>query len=159
MKLNARNPATLVVLAAALVLMTGCQSMGREVETPNLNLVSIKLLSAGLLEQRYGIRLRVQNPNSFRLPVKGMSYELKLAGASFATGVTPEPFSVPGFGETEFDIEVRTNLLNSARHLAEWYSGGGNTLDYELGGKLQVNLPFARAIPFSETGSINLTRP
>ncbi len=148
-------------LAMTLIFMTaGCATVPKDFETPKLNLVSIQLLNAGFLEQRYGVRLRVQNPNAFMLPIEGMSYELKLAGNSFASGVTPEAFNVPKFGETEFDVEIRTNLLKSARELARWYSSGSESLDYELGGKLDIGLSFLKhTVPFSETGSISLTRP
>ncbi len=158
MKLHARRSVLLALAATALVAISGCESLGQKVETPKLSLVSINLLSAGLLEQRYGVMLRVENPNPISLPIEGVSYELKLAGDTFATGVTPDPFSVPKYGETEFQIEVRTNLLKSAKYLVDWYRGGNDALDYELGGRLQVDLPFVGAVPFSESGSISLTR-
>ncbi len=158
MKLHARHPAIFAIIAIAALATPGCESLGQKVETPKLSLVSINLLSAGLLEQRYGVQLRVENPNPISLPITGVSYELKLAGDTFATGVTPDPFSVPKYGETEFQIEVRTNLLKSAKYLVDWYRGGSDALDYELGGKLQIDLPLLGAVPFSESGSISLTR-
>lgn len=149
-----RAPIFLIVIAAS-VSLSGCTTLGRSFERPTISLSNVQLVQAGLLEQRYRLTLRVQNPNAIAIPVKGMTYAVKFAGAEFAQGATPESFTVPANGEDLVNIDVSTDLISTAQHVMNWLKSEPESLDYELSGKLQVNLPFARAIPFSKSGNVD----
>ena len=110
-----------------------------------------------MLQQVYGVTLQVDNPNGFPLPIKGVNYAVKLAGQDFATGLTPNTFSIPANGSDQVQVQVRTNLLESLGHLSRMLSQGPQNLDYELSGDIQIDLPLIGAIPFSQTGTIPLT--
>lgn len=154
------HPGTTTVRALTISLMAlmaaGCSTLTGSIETPTVKLVGLQLIEAGLLEQRYGLTLRVNNPNAISLPIKGISYSVKLAGVDFATGQTPRAFRVGSYGDSLVDIEVSTNLLDTVRRLKDWFSDSPDAMDYELTGKVQVDLPFVGAVPFSESGRINL---
>ena len=144
-------------VAFMALLAAGCSTLTGSIETPTVELVGLRLIEAGLLEQRYGLTLRVNNPNSISLPIKGISYQVRLAGVDFANGQTPRAFRIDSNGDSKVDVEVTTNLLDTVRRLQGWFSSSPTSMDYELTGKVQVDLPFIGAVPFSESGSIDLT--
>lgn len=138
-----------------LAMLAGCAGFGRPLAEPELTLAGVRLLDVGVAYQRFGLVFDVRNPNSVALPVKRINYTVELSGAQFASGATSQSFSIPAHGATRFEIDVSTDLANSARHaLAVLHSR--NQLDYALAGSLEVNLPFARDIPFAREGVVSL---
>jgi LEA14-like dessication related protein len=116
------------------------------------------MVSADIFSQQFRVRMRVQNPNDRAIPVKGIDYELFLQGDSFAEGVASEPFVVPALGENEFDLMVRTNFVSSIGRLLSRMNGReGNMVDYTITGKVVVDLPFVRNIPFRDSGTVDLS--
>jgi len=145
-----------VMLALALSL-AGCASMGPKLEPPRLSVVSIGMVSADVFSQQFRVRLRVQNPNGRSIPIRNIEYELFLEGDSFAEGNAAEPFVVPARGENEFDMTVRTNFVSSIGRLLSRLNGrDGSKVSYAIAGKVSVDLPFMKAIPFQDTGSVDL---
>lgn len=154
---------TLYVLGlftALLVLasLSGCSTLQSQFEQPTVRLANVALLEVGLLQQTYGVTLQVDNPNGFALPIKGINYNVRLAGQDFASGLTPNAFTIPANGSDQVQVEVRTNLLESIGHLSRMLSGGPQDIDYEMSGDIQVNLPLIGAIPFTRSGTIPLVR-
>jgi LEA14-like dessication related protein len=142
-------------LMLLLALLAGCAGLSRPLAEPELTLAGVRLLDVGVTYQRFGLVFDVRNPNSVSLPVKGVNYTVELSGAQFASGETSQSFSVPAHGAARFEIDVSTDLASSARHaLAVLHSR--NQLDYALAGSLEVNLPFARDIPFAREGVVSL---
>jgi len=150
-------PLRLFVLLAA-VIVGGCSTLARSIESPTLSLSQVKMLESNLLEQRYRLTLRVQNPNAIALPVKGMNYSVKFADVDFASGVTPSAFRIPANGEQLVDIDVSTNLLRSAQQLMRYLQNDHDSLDYQLSGSIQVDLPFVGAVPFNKSGTVDFNR-
>lgn len=142
--------------ACAILAASGCTALRDKIQAPALSLAQVQMLDSTLLEQRYRLTLRVQNPNGVALPINGMNYAVKFAGVDFASGVTPNAFRVPANGEHDVDIDVTTNLLRSAQQLMAYLRDRPESLDYELTGEIQVNLPFVGALPFSRSGTVNL---
>lgn len=146
---------TLILILASL---SGCSSLQSQFDRPTVRLAGITLVEAGLLQQVYGVTLQVDNPNGFALPIKGVNYAVKLGGQEFASGLTPNGFSIPANGTDQVQVEVRTNLVDSLGNLGRLLSGGSQKLDYELSGNIQIDLPLIGAVPFSQSGTIPLTR-
>jgi LEA14-like dessication related protein len=145
-----------VGLCALLLFgLSGCATLAQSVEAPKLSLSNVQMLQSTLLEQRYRLTLRVQNPNGIPLPIKGMDYAVKFAGVDFASGVTPNAFRIPANGEHTVDIDVTTNLLRSAQQLMRYLKDDPDSLEYQLSGSVQVDIPFVGAVPFSKTGVVN----
>ena len=153
--LSRRVAVTLLSLLS--LLAAGCAGLKQNIEAPQVRLTQVQMLSAGLLEQRFRLLLRVNNPNKIAVPIKGIQYSLKLADADFASGSTPQAFRVPAFGEELVAVDVSTNLLASAQHLLTFLNSGPDALNYELAGRVQVDLPFVGGIPFSQSGQVPLT--
>jgi LEA14-like dessication related protein len=147
-------------IAAALGtlgLLAACSWLAPKFETPHLSIVGIDVLKSDLLEQRLNVRMRVQNPNARTLPVQGLSYDIELAGRDLAHGVSSNAFTVPAFGDAEFDMRVDANLVGALGVLLGRRSGAnGNAVPYRISGKVALSSGFLRNVPFEETGSIRL---
>jgi len=142
--------------AALLVLLSACAAT--RFETPHLQVVGIEMVQSELFEQRFKVRLRVQNPNDRALPVQGISAKMQLQGEDFAQGVAGESFTVPAFGEAEFDMMLSANMAGAILRLATAMRDKKNTdkLDYRVSGKLSLSSGMFRSIPFEESGSFGL---
>lgn len=147
----------LLTYSLVVLLLAGCSSLGPRLETPRLSVVNVGMVSADIFSQQFRVRMRVQNPNDRTIPVKGIDYELFLEGDSFAEGVANQPFVIPALGEHEFEMTVRTNFVSSIGRLLSRMNGrDGNKVDYAITGKVAVDLPFVRSIPFRDTGTVDL---
>jgi len=143
------------LMAMVLLLSSGCGVFGPQFETPKLDVVGLELLDSGFFQQRVRVRMKVQNPNSRELPVKGVNADLSLAGEKFASGVSGAEFVVPAFGSSEFDMVVSGNMagallrvLSSRKERKE--------IEYSLKGKVNLASGVLRSIPFNETGKVPL---
>jgi LEA14-like dessication related protein len=147
------------LLAALLVLIAtvgpgGCAVLPR-LEAPKLSVVGITVQSADVFSQRLLVRMRVLNPNPRELPVKGISYRIEVNDAQLGHGLTNAPFVVPALGETEFDVQVTTNLAGTLARLL-LRSGSKDSLSYRLVGDVSLSSGFLRRIPFDERGRVDL---
>ncbi len=146
-----------VTVAMALTVI-GCATLADSIQSPDVSLAGIKLIEAGLTRQRYDVTLKVQNPNAIPLSVRGLAYRIQLAGEDFAAGETLRSFTIPANGEAEFELSITTDLLSSLSSLQRMIEDRQQVLVYEIGGQLQVDLPFVSAIPFLKAGEVDLMR-
>ena len=143
-------------LLAGALLVAGCAGLGEKLETPQVEVVGVQMLSADMFAQQFKLRLRVQNPNDLELPVRGIEYQLLLMGDSFAEGNSTDRFVLPANGEAEFDMLVQTNFVSSFGRLLSRMGGRKlENVDYELSGKIQLEKGPLRRIPFSHKGQVD----
>jgi LEA14-like dessication related protein len=143
----------ITLMLCCAVTLTACSFFGGYQETPRVSLVSIQPLEMGLLEQRYGLQLRILNPNDNEIPVKGLSYSIEINGHEFAYGVSRQPVSIPAFSEALLDVEVVSNLLNVLQQFQEMSSENNDSLHYRLRGKLSLAKSLAK-LPFNVEGKL-----
>jgi len=158
---NARSYwlATVTGLLVALTLSAGCSTFGDDLESPELSLVGIQMLSTDMFAQRFKVRVLVKNPNALEIPVRGIDYTIILMGDSFAEGVSNDSFLLPAKGEAEFDMVVTTNFVSSFGRLLSRVGGGKlQNLQYEITGKILIDKGMIRKIPFSHQGMVDITR-
>lgn len=137
-----------------LAFLFGCAGqLNERPEAPNVSLSNINIIEFGLLEQRYGLRLRIQNPNSFALPLAGMNYQLYINGEPFAHGVSNDRVTIPGFGENVVNVDVVSNLNQLSKQLVELGSSSRQALQYRLEGKVKLD-NFVSSIPFNYEGEV-----
>jgi LEA14-like dessication related protein len=145
-----------LVLIAALCL-SSCATTGPAIQAPGVTLTGVHVDDIGIGGQSFLLEFSVSNPNPFPLPVKGIRYDLRLDDQKFAGGETQSDFVVPARGDGEFVVGVELDLLHSVSQLASFLRGGmQESVEYELYGSLAVDIPFARPIPFSNSGVISV---
>jgi LEA14-like dessication related protein len=113
------------------------------------------MTSGDIFSQAFVVRVHVQNPNDRDLPVRGIEYELFLQGDSFAEGVSEKPFVVPALGETEFNLNVRTNFMSGIGRLLSRLNGK-DQVEYVFEGTVLTNLGMIKKVPFQESGTVSL---
>jgi LEA14-like dessication related protein len=123
---------------------------------PAVNLVSVKLASLSLFEQRFVTTLRIQNPSRAELALEGISVEIELNGNTFARGVRPGALVIPAYGQDTVGVETISTTSGIARNLRALARTGDVKLNYRLTGRLQ---PRDRpdAIAFDDKGVISLS--
>jgi len=131
----------LFALLMALLLLTGaygCATLGPNFEPPRITLLSLQPDSLTLLEQKYLIHLRIQNPNEQALEIRGLHYDLELNGRSFLSGVSNDSLVVPPFGDAVMRTEGISTLFGYLRQIEELNKGTRDALEYRLSGRLSL---------------------
>jgi LEA14-like dessication related protein len=136
-------------------LLGGCALFVPKLSAPTLSIVNVELLKSDLWEQRLKVRMRVQNPNSRSLPIKGLSYTIDLSGQAFASGVSGASFVVPANGEAEFDMNVTANMAGAIFKLLG-RRAAADGIDYRIVGKLSLSEGLLRTVPFEQRGTFKL---
>lgn len=143
----------LAFAAMGVLWLAGCAVLP-EFETPRLSVIAIEMQSADIFSQRLKVRMRVLNPNSRELPVKGISYRIEVNDSELGQGLTNTPFVVPALGEAEFDVQVTANVAGMLAKLLSRRKP--EAIDYRLVGEVALSSGFLRRIPFDERGSVKL---
>ena len=143
-----------MLLVFGALLFAGCATMNKYPEQPRVSLVSIQPKDMTLLEQRYGLQLRILNPNETAIPIEGLSYSLEINGREFAYGVSRQAVSIPPFGEALLDVEVVSNLLSVMQQVQEMSGEQRESLQYRLAGKISLANSLAK-LPFDYHGELN----
>jgi LEA14-like dessication related protein len=152
---NLRNQ--YVLFAAAC--LSACAGTGFVIDSPQVNLTKVELTSASFRRQTFTLSFDISNPNPFPLPVKAVEYRVMFDNEKFAAGKTQGSFTVPARGDDTFAISVDLDFMRSATHLTSLLRGGfQENLRYELQGRLAVDIPLVKPIPFSSSGVINMTQ-
>jgi LEA14-like dessication related protein len=142
----------MVALAMLFMSMQGCSVL--QLEPPRLQVIDVSLLSADVLKQQLRVRMRVHNPNNMELPVSGITYEVQVAGETFANGESQRDIRVPALGATEFDVDVTANAAAALLRVLGNRDRGDPA--YRVLGNVHLAKGLIRTIPFEHTGSIRL---
>ncbi|HUG72469.1 MAG TPA: LEA type 2 family protein [Steroidobacteraceae bacterium] len=135
-----------------LALLSGCAAT--RLEMPRLQVIDVSLLGGDLLQQQLRLRMRVQNPNDVALPVRGITYQVQLAGETFADGESERDFVIPALGETEFNVDVTANAAAAVLRLLGSRDRGNP--QYRVLGKVKLAKGLIRTIPFDHSGELKL---
>ena len=149
-----RRGAALLLL---ITLLAGCAAIGARIETPDIAVTSLRLVEAGLLEQRFDVRLRVNNPNPVPLPLQGLSYRLLVSGIEIGSGVARPDRRLEAYGETEVAVSLNTGTLAITDLLSRWRKDRGEAIDYRIEGRVDLGMP-APDLSFAREGSVPLQR-
>ena len=136
-----------------VVLLMCCAACAPKFERPNLTVSGIQMQGGNFLQQNFLVKFQVQNPNDRALPVSGLHAELNVGGQRIASGVSNRAFVVPPMGQTEFDMTITANVAVALLQLANRHS---DSVDYEVTGAADLDLPFLHDLPFHQTGSFSL---
>jgi LEA14-like dessication related protein len=136
-----------------VVLLMCCAACAPKFERPNLTVSGIQMQGGNFLQQNFLVKFQVQNPNARALPVSGLHAELNVGGQRIASGVSNRAFVVPPMGQSEFDMTITANVAVALLQLANRHS---DSVDYEVTGAADLDLPFLHDLPFHQTGSFSL---
>ncbi|MBK8325268.1 MAG: LEA type 2 family protein [Betaproteobacteria bacterium] len=142
---------------AALLLVTACAAL-YGLKSPNVSVTAIEVRELRLLEQKFRVQVRVQNPNDVDIAVNGMSFELELNGKPFATGVSNQVVTVPRYGTGTVEVEVVSGVREVLRQFLDGKKEVPSRWPYRLRGQVSLVQPYSLTIPYDTTGEIDLGR-
>ncbi|MEK6775591.1 MAG: LEA type 2 family protein [bacterium] len=147
-----------VPLVLLVILVSGCALGLSRTEPPYVTLSGMDVVRADLFEQRFLLRLRMQNPNGFPLPISGMKYALEINNRAFARGVTRKPVTIPAYGEEIVDVEVVSDIGRVIEQFQSLGAGDVRKLNYRLSGSASLANRMM-SLPFEYKGEIDLAWP
>lgn len=147
-----------VILAASMAVLTSCASMEELVQPPRVSLRYVKVQDLDFKRQTFVLGFDVTNPNPVSLPVRSVSYGIKLDGYRFASGETVSAFTIPASSDAEFAISADLDLLSTAPALLTIVrQATRRDIPYELEGSLGIDIPLLKPVEFESSGEIRLS--
>lgn len=145
-------------IALLAIFLSSCATLPDDlVSTPKVSLSNVEIVGLGFKSQTFLLSFDVTNPNPFPLPIRNVSYGVRLDGQRFASGETPCEFTVPANGDANFAISVDLNLLQTAPQLlAIVRDSTRRDVEYELEGQFAVDIPLVPALRYQDSGAIQL---
>jgi LEA14-like dessication related protein len=112
-------PTLSFALVSALItaLVSGCASLTQSWIAPEVALAGLRIKELTLLRQVFIVTLTVKNPNDRTLPIKSMTYRLKLEGNELAQGSSRLDRQIPPLGTAPVEVEVVSSLLGITQQL------------------------------------------
>lgn len=141
-------------MLALMLSLGGCASwFDSDVRDPELHLLRVETVKARLMQQRFILHFRLDNPNDSALQMRGLSYSVRLDELLLAQGDHEQWLRVDPHDRRTFEVEVRTNLWQHAKPLARLLRQH-TPLHYRLEGTLRTGLFFTRDLHLSRSGEI-----
>jgi LEA14-like dessication related protein len=141
-------------LVAACLLLAGCSSLVPKLEPPRFEVVGLTMLGGDQKHQQLRLRLEVTNPNDREIAVKSIDYQAAVGSTTFAQGTSPQAFTLPALGKTQFDLDITADLAAVLRVLAAHL--GESSLPYEVTGHVHLAEGLIREFPFKGHGQLAL---
>ena len=139
-----------------LVLSASCATMPTDFEAPRVTITDLTPKEMAIFEQKFDVKLRIQNANDTELSINGLRFDIELNDREFANGMSGQRVTVPRFGSEVVDVEVFTTLASFLRQVQDLNTGAGQKVRYRLKGTAFVDSPGTFKAPFDEKGEIDL---
>ncbi|MET0062875.1 MAG: LEA type 2 family protein [Candidatus Thiodiazotropha endolucinida] len=143
------------VLLLLLQILSGCASLQSQEERIRVTIADLKPLESTLMEQRYLVKIRLQNRSKEELNIDGMSFDLDLNGKRFASGVSNQETTVQGFSESILEVKLSSTVFGLIKQFGALQDRQNGTFDYQISGSLSTPDSML-SLPFNEKGEINL---
>lgn len=151
---NSRRMPTLFALTALLI--SGCAAMIKQPEPPQVTLAGINLTNVSLFEQSFRVKLRIQNPNNYALPLDGFQLDLKLNDQSFLSGTSTDSVTLPRLGSATVEMDAVSKLSGLLQQIKGIASGETRMVRYSLTGKIHLVRPVL-SLPIKEEGEFDMS--
>jgi LEA14-like dessication related protein len=105
---------------------------------------------AELINTRFKIVIRIDNPNSFPVELSAFSYELYNAGKLWAKGVKTDILGIPPENSAEAELFLTMNFINMSRELLDQVTAMRD-IRYRFAGEATVSAGTDGLSPFRMT--------
>jgi LEA14-like dessication related protein len=150
-------PMRKIIALFFVIMLNGCAALQSAIETPHVTLNNLQVVDMTLLEQRYAVTLRIQNPNPVPLPISGMNFQLDINDTELGRGVTNQAVTVPAYGEALVEVRLVSNLMRIFNQIRGLENSKGQSLRYRLSGGLSISSRMGK-LPFEYRGEFNPRR-
>jgi LEA14-like dessication related protein len=97
----------------------GAEALFPRIKRPEFTITEIAILQAELVNTRFRVTVRVDNPNVFPVDLSSFGYELYGAGRFWADGKKTEVLHIPARDSAEVKLFLLMNFINMKRELLE----------------------------------------
>ncbi|MBM6442683.1 LEA/WHy family protein [Pseudomonas mohnii] len=133
----------------------GCASWFSDDEPdPEVHLVRVEVVRAKLLEQRFVLHFRIDNPNNSDLTVRGLEYRIHLGDILLAEGEHEHWITVGPKRSGFYKVPIRTNLWPKVRDLVKQLKSPRQPVPYRLEGEMETGLFIAHYVHLARNGVI-----
>ncbi|MHC8310685.1 LEA/WHy family protein [Pseudomonas sp. GT1P32] len=133
----------------------GCASWFSDDEPePEVHLVKVEVVRAKLMEQRFLLFFRVDNPRDSDLTVRGLEYRIHLGEMLLTEGEHEHWFTVSPKHSAYFKVPIRTNLWPKVRELVKLLKKPEQPIPYRLEGELETGVFIAHYVHLARKGVI-----
>jgi LEA14-like dessication related protein len=127
-------------------VVTGADFSFPRIRKPEFSIVSIAIMQAELINTRFKVKVRIENPNPFPMTFSSFTYELYGHGRFWADGSEADVYTIPENGKAEEDLFLVMNFINMQRNLLDQVIAMRN-VRYRFTGKAEIGtgveyLPF-----------------
>ncbi len=150
-----RNIAAVLLIGILAGLLGGCAGWGARPDQVRVHIADIQPLESTLMEQRFLIKLRIQNRSDRVLQADGLSFDLRLNGRDFASGVSNKDVRIEPLSEATMEVAASSTLFGLLRQLRAAQRLRHKPFSYVISGKVHTAGGIG-SIPFRETGEIDL---
>ncbi|AYC33840.1 hypothetical protein D3880_16395 [Pseudomonas cavernae] len=135
--------------------LAGCSTwIPGDFKDPDVRLIKVDVVRAKLMEQKFVLRFRIDNPNACSLSVRGLDYSLYLNDMKLADGESNVSFTVPANGHYVFKVPLRTNLWRHMKPIVKLLESPDQPIRYRLQGEVKTGFLFGRSVHLSRNGEI-----
>lgn len=138
-----------------LMMLPGCAALSTKEDSLKVNLSSMQMLESTLMEQRFNVKIRVQNRNNDAIHIEGLTFDLALNGKDFASGVSNESVSIPPLSEALLSVDLTSTIFGLINQIQTMQSRKNQPFQYEFSGSFYTRDSLF-GISFSEQGEIDL---
>jgi LEA14-like dessication related protein len=150
-----KKSSALPVMLSCFLLLGGCAALF--LQTPSVTVAGIDVVDAGLFEQRFAFKLRVQNPNDTKIVITGLSFALEINGKPFAKGVSNKGLTIDRLSEGVLEVTAVSNLYGLLTQIKELIDGKNKGLSYRIKGRLLTEA--YGDLNFDESGKLEPPQP
>lgn len=144
-------------LLAAAAALTGCAGLPPGAQPPSVTIADFGIANAGIFEQQFDLKLRIQNPNPDEFRVDGIAFELEVNDQPFAKGVGNQAVMVPRYGSGFMQVEAVSTLGGLLRQFVRLKQGDKPVFKYRIRGSLSIGS--GTRVPFDERGEFDFSTP
>lgn len=108
------------------------------IREPRVRITAIAVKKAELINTRFKVGLRIDNPNSFPVELSAFSYELYNAGRLWANGVKTDVLAIPPEDSAETELLLTMNFINMNRTLLNQVTAMRD-IHYRFSGEARVS--------------------
>ena len=144
-----------LVVAAAAIAVSGCQSLGRAVfEEPVVSFKDVRINGLGLQGGSLDVMLSVYNPNRFKLDATRLTYRLMIDSTQFGVGAIDSKFTVQEGDSATVTLPITFNYAGIGAAGRQLLQSG--TVNYRVMGDVTVSTPLGNFTrPYDRTGSFS----
>ncbi|MGW8465074.1 LEA type 2 family protein [Pseudomonas sp. CLCA07] len=135
--------------------LTGCASWFDDDEPdPEVHLVKVEVVRAKLLEQKFLLHFRIDNPNDNDLIVRSLEYRIHLGDILLTEGEYDNWFTIGPKHSAYVKVPIRTNLWPKVRDLVKMLKKPDQPIPYRLEGELKTGFFIPHDVHLARNGVI-----